>query len=230
MHLLPDTHDSRFLLPERVPKQYIDIIVSYFGVRQEDIIFYNDLSEVVHVSRLIAPSMLWVHPLVSPKMNSFINDLIFDVCGPNPSKRVDLPERFVISRERFRPLNPTAGHRLMDNPDEIWRIAEDFGLAVLHPETLQWHDQVHLFHNARLIVGETGSGLHNAMFSGDNTTIIALGNSGSNLIQSSIAALREQRIGYIFPTVESTLPGGCLSFSYDPNHFARRLDEMLSLI
>jgi O-antigen biosynthesis protein WbqL len=79
-------------------------------------------------------------------------------------------------------------------------IAErEFGFTVLQPETLAWPLQVELFKNAKVIVGEFGSGMHNAIFAGEGAHVGCIGLN--NLTQTYIGALRRHQNLYL-----STIP------------------------
>jgi capsular polysaccharide biosynthesis protein len=55
-------------------------------------------------------------------------------------------------------------------------------------ETMTWKQQISLFHDAEIIVGQAGSGLHNSLFSGAETRLASIG--FMNPVQSEIGALR----------------------------------------
>ena len=85
----------------------------------------------------------------------------------------------------------------------------------ISPEKLDWTEQVYLFSNANLVIGEFGSGLHNTIFSPSATNTIVLASPRMNWIQSGISALRNQKIAYIKPK-EHTKIKNQWRYSYSP--------------
>ena len=83
------------------------------------------------------------------------------------------------------------------NRARIENAAAKAGFLVVRPETLSLPDQVRLTAGARLIAGEYGSAMHNAVFARPGTDIICL--NWINAYQSQIASLMGHRIGYIAP-------------------------------
>lgn len=142
------------------------------------IIFYKDHAEYLRCEHLIVPRASFFHPAII--------DLIDDIVPPKESKR-----HLYISRVK------QSAFREMENRQEIESIAETSGLEIICPETLPITEQIALFANADLIVGEFGSSLHNALFSPEGTTIFSL-NWIVN-VQSRISQIRGHQLGYLLP-------------------------------
>jgi len=148
---------------------------------------YDGHREFVQCERLLLPGLLtspyyFLHPLT--------NDLIEDVrslAAPPPS--TSHTAIYLTRKEQ-------SFFRHMTNRDEIQSVAEQRGLSAISPETLSIPEQIRLFADAKLIVGEFGSALHNSLFSAD---IDLLSLNWINAIQSRIAQLRAQRVGYVLP-------------------------------
>lgn len=88
------------------------------------------------------------------------------------------------------------------------------------------------FAGAKLIVGEFGSALHNAIFSPKGTTV--LGMNHINSCQTRIAQLRRHRIGYILPAdgplgFDRSLSSVRRGYRINAGEFASRLDANLSI-
>jgi len=87
--------------------------------------------------------------------------------------------------------------REMTNEAEIEAIAEDLGLTLLRPETLPWEEQARIFSRARVVAGEFGSGLHNALLSPPGCQVVSL--NWLVEVQSRIGNFRRHDVGYILP-------------------------------
>ena len=69
------------------------------------------------------------------------------------------------------------------------------GLTVVRPEELPWIEQVRLFASAHLIVGEYGSGMHNALFSPAGAKVVCL--NVVNELQARIGNAFGHDVGYL---------------------------------
>ncbi len=88
--------------------------------------------------------------------------------------------------------------REMENEAEIEGVAQDLGLTLLRPETLSWDQQARIFSRARVVAGEFGSGLHNALLSPAGCQVVSL--NWLVEVQSRIANFRRHDVGYILPS------------------------------
>jgi O-antigen biosynthesis protein WbqL len=87
--------------------------------------------------------------------------------------------------------------REMTNEAEIEAIAQDLGLTLLRPETIPWEEQARIFSRARVVAGEFGSGLHNALLSPAGCQVVSL--NWLVEVQSRIGNFRRHDVGYILP-------------------------------
>lgn len=99
------------------------------------------------------------------------------------------------------------------------QAALDAGFEVVEPSALTIPEQVGLFAGARVVVGEFGSALHNAVFCRPGAVVGAIG--ARNQVQSAISALCELRQSYLEPEGD---PNG---FRLDPSRFRAWLDELV---
>jgi hypothetical protein len=179
---------------------------------------YDPSSEYLHCEALLSPTTLFSSPTFHfhPELAALLDEL------PGRPARKQL--RLYITRKR------ASHYREMANAAEIEAIAAGHGLTVIAPETLPLIEQIRLFASAKLIVGEFGSAMHNALFSAPGTTVFCL--NWINALQSRIAQLREQRIGYLLPdngeAVKHVLGAGKTSYHIDPIVFRRCLAQLES--
>ncbi len=178
------------------------------GVLDSQIVTYDRTRTLWRVENLILPGMLHGDFRFHPWAARFFAAL------PD-SGRTDLPRRIYIARSPETASRPGANRRVTDNVKEIEAHLASLGIHAVHPEHLSWADQIAMFRRARLVVGEFGSGLHNAVFTEGGTRIVCLG--FMNYIQSTIAALRNHRLALVAPLYERRDEGGVshLAFSVE---------------
>jgi len=135
-----------------------------------------------------------------------------------------IPPRLFVTRRR------TSTVRALENLHEIEAIAQEEGLALYYPNERPLPAQIAAFRNAKVIAGEYGSALHNAIFSPAGTAVVAL--NWMNSYQSRIARFRGHRVGFLLPT-----SGAAVMYEYgapmqryaiDPDAFRAMLREALA--
>lgn len=148
---------------------------------------YDPRSEHIAAERVLMPGMMHreyiFHPALAENLTAFAAR-----CGA-PEDRAG---RLFVSRAA---LESPSAFRSLVNAREVEALAVELGLQVVHPERLAWEEQVALFGGARLLVGEFGSGLHNALFSPAGTQVVAL--NWITEVQSRLAAFRGHDLGYL---------------------------------
>jgi capsular polysaccharide biosynthesis protein len=97
----------------------------------------------------------------SPKSRKWVGEKIRD--GLNETSG---SERIFVSREGLN-------KRSIQNLDQIKPVLESFSIKIIDPRSMSFHDQVSLYANSELLIGPSGSGLHNMMFS-DVTTVMEI--------------------------------------------------------
>lgn len=176
---------------------------------------FDEKMEYVHCERLFMTTLLFsgshsFHPLT----NELIDEIRATTNATGPAT-----ERSFITR-------PTAGSvRRLSNQLEIETIAVERGLTLVAPENLSIVDQIKLFAQSGVIVGEYGSGMHNTLFSTSRALVLCL--NYMDICQSRISQLRGYRVGYILPSrgkPVAWVEGAPLQeFHIDPIAFRRRL-------
>jgi O-antigen biosynthesis protein WbqL len=176
---------------------------------------FDEKMEYVHCERLFMTTLLFsgshsFHPLT----NELIDEIRATTNATGPAT-----ERSFITR-------PTAGSvRRLSNQLEIETIAVERGLTLVAPENLSIVDQIKLFAQSGVIVGEYGSGMHNTLFSTSRALVLCL--NYMDICQSRISQLRGYRVGYILPSrgkPVAWVEGAPLQeFHIDPVAFRRRL-------
>ncbi|MBB1298295.1 DUF563 domain-containing protein [Pseudoalteromonas sp. SR41-7] len=135
-----------------------------FGIHEEDIIFAE---KNFYFEKLIIPSQsLILHSSVNVKSQKYIWHKIksfFKPEGLRNDRKVYL-SRKLLKKEKRR----------LANEDKVEAIFSKFGFEIIYPETLSLKEQVNLLHNSKIVVGPSGSALHNAAFMQEGSLLISL--------------------------------------------------------
>ena len=212
----------RFIIARHSPVWARKMLELLFDIGADELIEFDDVNEALLAPDLVVPSFLRASPLFSPAMNEFVKDVRARVAVA--ADDVELPKRFMISRKDYR---SESGRSLL-NLAKLEEAAEKRGITSVTPESLSWPQQVRLFAEAEVVVGEFGSGLHNTIFSGVDCRTVTLGNRQMSWTQSAISALRGQRMQYVMPSAEIDTPEGGTAFEADASAFEQALDLALS--
>ena len=190
-------HDIRrlhYLLPANTPRfgrAWLDLI----GIPPENVILYNPAGEMIWVEELLLPTTFHNGVRASVLLDDaakFLLSCIADQAGE--PIRTNSHRRIFVSRAQ------ASQSRSLQNRDRIEEIAAAAGLEFVYPEGLPLIDQVRLFGEASMIVGEYGSALHGSLFSLPGTTVCALRGSLDHpgFIQSAFGHALGQPTGYVF--------------------------------
>jgi O-antigen biosynthesis protein WbqL len=102
--------------------------------------------------------------------------------------------KIFISRKGVK---SSTSFRRLRNASSLELIAIGHGYEVVQPELLDLKEQVALFKNARYVIGEYGSALHNAIFSSSPCTFICF--NQINTVQQSIAKNFGHELIFLMP-------------------------------
>ena len=213
-----DPSEAIYLLPSNPPSWAMEMVDCLFGISQNQIATYDQSRQVVRGNRVFVVSMLRRDAYFAQEMNAFAASIVSHIAAP-PSP--DLPKRFYVTREAIS--SSSSIRRNIIDAIELERIASLRGFQVLDPASLSWREQVRLFADADIVLGPFGSGMHNTLFSPATTLSVVLGSSRMNWIQSGIAALRRQRMAYLFPEREVEV-GENFLLEYSAEQFIKTLD------
>jgi capsular polysaccharide biosynthesis protein len=183
--------DATFIIAADSPAYHIEMLEA-LGVPRERL-FRLGRNELVWCDELWIPSVahanqLWVHPYA----NETYNALIEHVREPHQSSGEDCERIFVTRSTRARDPRPLL------NCAHLEEIALESGYKVLDPGIVPWREQIKFFARARKVVGLSGSGLHNTVYTSRNAHVGVLQlNQNFNYLQSSIAAIRGHDVSYL---------------------------------
>lgn len=148
--LLAHARDSTiFELP------YIKRCFAALGIKQEQLLMFDRPTRIRHITL----------PLTSNQLSSHIYDAYKDTttriasdCFSLKGERTDQP--LYVSRTLLRDSK-----RNHDDEQKIEDYFQSRGARILHPQLLSLNEQVEAFNRHKVIVGVTGSAMHNIVFS-----------------------------------------------------------------
>lgn len=202
------------VLPSTAPGYVARIVRSMLP--DQEIVTYDHRDEAVEIGAVLLPHML--HK--DYQFHDFLRwGLEREVLAWPRAGAVD---KIFVSRGGVR---TPQSFREMENEAEIEAIAQDLGLTLLRPETLPWAEQARIFSRARVVAGEFGSGLHNALLSSEGCQVVSL--NWLVEVQSRIGNFRRHDVGYILPADGRarlhSIEAQAQPFSIDPDAFRRKL-------
>ncbi|MET0376086.1 MAG: glycosyltransferase 61 family protein [Rhizorhabdus sp.] len=150
---------------------------------------FIDLSTtVVDCEELVVAAYDRFNSEVRPDLVAVHRELRKTFCGD------DIPAG---TRHLFVSRGGWGGSRALVNRAEIEAAFAGMGYEIVHPEILSFPDQIRLFASAAVVAGECGSGLHNALFCGDNTRIgVMQSRDNYNFLQAQIGMILNHELYY----------------------------------
>lgn len=181
---------ANLIIPHETPDFALTIIKDFFGIHSY---IEHDLNrENLVLDQTFVPSLLHNDHYFHPAMNDFIEYLQKHPLTTQSSAPKGKNSDFIyITRKNYRSSSASYARSII-NEEEVFDLMANLGFQIVSPEEMLWQDQINLFSNAKIIIGEDGSALHNAIFSGRKTAVVCL--NPANQVQISIAALRSQFI------------------------------------
>jgi len=193
-------------------KIYADSLAA-FGIESHQILIMA--CEATEVERLIYPLPLAVHPLVkAPRAIRILEGLRDKIAIGQRG-----PQRIYVSRAH-------APKRHLLNEAEILPILRDFGVSVVYPERHSFVDQVRLFANAELVIGNCGANLTNAVFSPRGVKIFTIASEAmSDDFFWDLANLKSGKYFSLHGKAAGPNPNMNSDFSIDPGEFRVLLEK-----
>ncbi|MBR0560518.1 glycosyltransferase family 61 protein [Neokomagataea anthophila] len=186
-----DIRKIKYLLPKNIRNfslQWMDIL----GIPRENIYTYDPFKERCIISNALVPISVRGNSRANPILNRISKKIKQRVIGEKESTK---SKKLLVSRK----LWPNHSRSLL-NQSEIEERFSEKGFDIIFPETLSIKEQISTFHEARIIIGEYGSGMHNSIFSPPLTEVVNFrGNLGHpGFLQSGLCEALGQNCSYLF--------------------------------
>lgn len=207
-----DFRKEKILTPVNLPsfgRQFLDLL----DISEDQLIFYDPTKEFVSVDQLCIPTLLRGGDRTSEMFAQSIAYFFMEIKDKIESERDDVHRKIYVSRRKSGRES-----RNLTNSENIENIARDSGYSIVYPEQLTIKQQIRLFSQARVIIGEYGSALHNSIFSPEGAIICAL--RGSHIhpafLQSGLSDALGQKTCYVVGKTSS-----------DPINYDFSIDEIV---
>lgn len=175
----------KYIISTRSPS-YARSFLHLLGITDDDIVIYRPESEVVFMKNCYFPGHLRLESAFSPlaaRLNTSMQPY-FSTCKNR---------KLYISRGNFNK------QQTIFNADALIKLVTHYGLEIIEPHKYTIKEQIKIFSEASLIMGEYGSAMHNTLFCYPNTSVIVLQSDAvPHFIQAGIGALLSQPTGFIF--------------------------------
>ncbi len=186
--------DFDLVISNETPNNYEQIIRLSIDPYKVNIIRFDPAKEFIRARSVLFPSMMSHNYHIHPVVVGVISDLIAKSIQAYPSR--DLNTFIAISRLSRR--QKRKDYRVLLNENDMLDKAEELGGYLVEPEKLSFLEQVRLFSQAKIIVGEYSSALHNAIFALTGTSVVSV--NWINEVQSRIANFSRHELAYILPS------------------------------
>lgn len=185
---------AKYIVSSAVSDYQLQMIHA-FGIEDHDLVRIG-ANDVIRCERLLIPSVahtneLWLHPFANLAYDHLVQNVNMEAI----EKDVMTETSDCIFVTRSTRLNDP---RPLINSSQIEDIASAAGFQIIDPGLHSWREQIRFFSEAKCIVGLSGSGMHNTVFTGGAARVMVLQpNQNNNFLQSSIAAVRGHGISYL---------------------------------
>ena len=214
-------HECLIPLPRDLPDWTVELLVRFTGFRPENALRYESGTEFLSCARLCLPS--FGHASGSYFFHSFVRDFYARFVPQRPARRT---RRLCLSRRNFehqtRGVLKGFAQRL-----HMEQVAVERGFELVCPEELGFDQQVALFAEAGIVLGEYGSALHNTLFSPARTIVGSV--RYPNSVQTRIAGLMGQDVLYLIPDTEAIDERGAEVYDVSPDKIDRFVDQLVGL-
>lgn len=165
-------------------KRHVKLILDAFGVHQDNLVLaHRDL----HCEQLVVPTSQMALGMYIGQRQSEVFDRIADhACGQDRPRQGT--RRIYLSREALADST-----RKALNEAEIAALFASIGFEIVHPEKLQFEEQVRLMESAAVIAGCDGSALHMGLFMPAGGTVICLSARDISRNQLLVGSVRQLR-------------------------------------
>lgn len=182
----------KVVVPKGTPKYAFELF-KYFGLEKDRIIEHDYKYQILKCKQAIIPTasrsghdLSHVHPCIGKYFDKII--------GRCNIMKNDATPYIYLTREGERNQM-----RRLINRDVIENTLGKFPFVTIQPEKLSFLEQFTLYKNAKVIIGEYGSALHNSLFGSQELQVISLsGNHILSFIQHRLCEVKDQQIGYVF--------------------------------
>jgi glycosyl transferase family 61 len=202
--------DCSIFVPADVPA-WAELALAAVGFNASRLCRFDWHTNSLAVAIAIVPTLAHAYYSFHPRAVEIFREI----------RRRAAPESDGGSRRLFLSRRGQHSNRRLLNRVRIEEVARHAGLEVVTPETLSFREQIALYGESSLMVGEYGSALHNSIFMPRGSGVVAL--NPLQYLQSWLGALNEENTMYVYPEGADGLTE-FVEFVIDEDRFARALE------
>jgi capsular polysaccharide biosynthesis protein len=155
-----------------INKSWIRKILAIFGVDEKNLIFGN--KSYLIDSFIVPTQALVLHSYVNSELQNYIWD---SISRANSSSLTKHDKKIYLSRSKL-----VKDKRKLLNEIQVETALSKIGFEIIYPELLSFEEQLEKYKSASLLVGASGSALHNAVFMNSNTHVVSLSTRDFSLL------------------------------------------------
>ena len=211
----------KYILSSDTP-EYVYDLLEIFGVGRERLYSWNRNDEVLKLPHIYTVSALRYGNFFHKEIKNYADYIVkhFGISETAPLRKI------YISRRAWKSTQKNI--RVLENSIELEESARKMGFEVIRPEDYPFEEQVRIFNESSIVIGEDGSAMHNSIFSQAGTVFINLRSDlNGSLIQGHLCSTFEQEIFYVIgKTVknDSSVKRNS-TYSIDVNLFSYAIEE-----
>jgi capsular polysaccharide biosynthesis protein len=160
--------NGKYVFTDRIP-DYAWQFFNLLGIDEADIVTYNPLTECVELEQAYVPTYL--------RSEDQFSSLISCIPRFFPLSKQVKGNKIYVARGDFRE------NQKVLNDELVIKSVLNFGFEIIYPHKLTIAQQIEIFSQASIVVGEYGSAMHNTLFCNPGTKVVLL---QSNQILSMI--------------------------------------------
>lgn len=185
-------NDYKIVFPNDLPK-FAFAFLELLDIHQENLLFFDKAREILTSDLVVLPTKCrirdgsWLAPFIGEMYDGIASQSSSYLAGREM-------KRLYVSRRKLKKQ-----FRKLVNRDEISDRIISYGFDEIFPELYSFDEQIQMFKNADIIIGEFGSALHNSLFGPKDLKVISLqSNHIPLLVQWGICNIKEQACSLIF--------------------------------
>ncbi|SHF55087.1 Protein of unknown function [Microbulbifer donghaiensis] len=209
------------VVPERTPW-----LMSALLLLRLDHLCVYEFSEIcgVPLEKFFAVGQTDVEGSFHPNIYELIDEFS-DFTGSTATDDFEFSKKVYLSRNLSKINRPN--YRPLINEDEVERSLMDLGFSIAYPETLSFSQQIRLMRNAEFVVGPSGSGMLNSVFSRPGVKVVDIESFTHTVRQHAhIYDSTEKKYGFVFGDLQDVNKPIFSPWTVESNHVLESIDLM----
>lgn len=185
----------KIALPHDTPGYWKNFF-KLLNISEEQVLFFDPLKEILECKQIILPSKCRVKDgsWLAPYVGTMYDEIVANHTSTSKPPAVSGDEKLYLSRRMLKKQ-----FRKLINRTEVTELLLDAGFKEVFPEDYSLEEQIQLFSQAKVLIGEFGSALHNSLFGTKKLKVISLqSNHIPLLVQWGVCNVKQQKCSIIF--------------------------------